>query len=451
MKNHYLISILAIVILYLQSCTDLDVRPNSAIVMPKSVDDFEQLLNNESVTLTAALPTLHADEFLAPDSAAWQYWPSLTQRNAYIWKRDLYEGENNIPDWNEIYKGIFYCNSVLDNVDKVTNNEDRNRLKGWALFARAYLLYDLVINFAPGYDPSTADETLGIPLKLSANIDDIQPRATLNACYDQIFKDLELVGALIDQQIPAGNRNRPSTTAVHAFLARIYLQIGDYAKAEDHANRALSLFNTLTDFNVLDTATNNPFIYNTPETIYFSRQVYGYMTYGVDAFYEINPELFDLYHTNDLRRKIYFRSQPNNRIEIKPINTFAGQPFTGLAVDELYLIQAECLARRGDVSGAMLVLNTMMETRYATDSFTPMSASHAEEALEQVFIERRRALVYRNLRWQDLKRFNREGYNISLTRTLGGSTYTLPSNDSRYVFPIPADEVAQSGIRQNER
>ena len=451
MKTQYVLSLFAMVILNFQSCTDLDIRPDSAIVTPQSADDFEQLLNHESVTLAVALPTLHADEYVAPDYAAWQYWPRLTQRNAYIWKPDLYEGEQDVPDWNKIYEGVFYCNSVLDNVGKLTNIHDRNYLEGWALFARAYLLYDLVVNFAPAYDPATADVTLGIPLKLSADIDDIQPRATLQACYDQIFNDLELAAELIKQPVPSGNRNRPSTTAVHALLARIYLQLGDYHSAEKHANQAISLYDTLIDFNILDAGSNNPFKDYSVEIIYFSQQVYGYLTDGNLPYYSIDPKLVALYDTNDIRRQVYFGENGKDNFWIKTINAFTGRPFTGLATDELYLIQAECLARKGDVREAMTALNAVLETRYKKGAFIPVSTLDSTEALNQILLERRRALVYRCLRWQDLKRLNREGYNITLSRTLNGSTYTLPPNDSRYVFPIPIDEIGRSGIQQNER
>src|SRR5690606_5143170 len=160
--------------------------------------------------------------------------------------------------------------------------------------------------------------------------------------------DALLAETLIEQPVPSGNRNRPSKAAVYAFLARLYLGIGDYAKAEEYAERTLSLFDELTDFNTLDTLSANPFTYNSAETIYFSRQVYGYITNGNLPFYHINPELLSLYEAGDLRRHLYFVANNTGGFWIKPINTFVGLPFTGLAVDEMYLIKAECLARRND-------------------------------------------------------------------------------------------------------
>ena len=126
-------------------------------------------------------------------------------------------------------------------------------------------------------------------------------------------------------------------------------------------------------------------------------------------------------------------------------------PFTGLAVDELYLIKAECLARVGEVGEAMKVLNSLLVYRFPPDKFEPLQATDAADALATILLERRKTLVYRALRWDDLKRLNKEGANITLTRVLDGEVFTLPPNDPRYVFNIPDDEIAASGITQNRR
>src|SRR5690606_39201179 len=229
------------------------------------------------------------------------------------------------------------------------------------------------------------------------------------------------------------------------------LGMGNYTEAEEYATKSLDTYNVLTDHNTLDTLAMSPFTYNTAETIYFSRQVYGYITNANLPYYHVNPELVNLFHPDDLRRKLYFSSSTEGRFWIKPINTFTGLPFTGLAVDEMYLIKAECLARRGDPDGALALLNTLLESRFTAGKFRPVAKDDGYDILDLVLTERRRSLIYRCQRWEDLKRLNREGYNITLRRELNGDVYELPPNDLRYVFPIPDDEIAHSGIQQNIR
>ncbi|HEY0177744.1 MAG TPA: RagB/SusD family nutrient uptake outer membrane protein, partial [Pedobacter sp.] len=71
--------------------------------------------------------------------------------------------------------------------------------------------------------------------------------------------------------------------------------------------------------------------------------------------------------------------------------------------------------------------------------------------LRIVLQERRKELIMRGIRWMDIKRLNKEGANITLTRKLNGNVYTLPANDLRFALPIPDDVIAFSGMKQNLR
>ena len=125
--------------------------------------------------------------------------------------------------------------------------------------------------------------------------------------------------------------------------------------------------------------------------------------------------------------------------------------FSGLATDELFLIKAECLARAGNASGALSTLNDLLRARYAQGTFVDLHADDPQQALRLVLQERRKELVFRGIRWSDLRRLNKEGAGIVLTRLLNGKTYTLPANSNKYTLPIPPDEIALNGIEQNPR
>jgi len=66
--------------------------------------------------------------------------------------------------------------------------------------------------------------------------------------------------------------------------------------------------------------------------------------------------------------------------------------------------------------------------------------------------ERRKELLFRGLRWTDLRRLNLDPrFAVTLARNVSGQIYSLPPEDPRYAWPIPDDEIQASGIPQNPR
>ncbi|RYF12786.1 MAG: RagB/SusD family nutrient uptake outer membrane protein [Flavobacteriales bacterium] len=445
--------------LVLASCNKsdfLDKKPNISITTPSTLKDFQLLLENTNIMgYTSALPQMGSDDyFLSYDDYK---ITSSTERNSYIWAKGIYNGDEDIQDWNSLYKQILYANTVLDGLEKSNDNATNlgQYLGGWARFYRAYAYYDLARTFCKSYNSASANTDLGVPIKLSGAIDNLEKRATLQKTYDQILSDLALAENVLPNERAALNPNRPSKVSLYAFLARIYLDMGNYPKALENSNKCLSLHNKLINYNTLSTTSRNPFTNTNDEMLFANNTVIAY-SYLTGAFQfnssKIEPTLYNLYSTNDLRRSIYFISYGDGTFNKKRMLATGNYPFTGLSTNEIYLIKAECLARNNSTSEAMDVLNSLLITRFKTaPAYVPLTASSPSEALSTILLERRKELIWRGLRWHDLKRLNRDGANITLTRVLNGITYTLPPNDPRWVYPIPDDEIALSGIQQNER
>ncbi|WP_316820672.1 RagB/SusD family nutrient uptake outer membrane protein [Pedobacter gandavensis] len=439
----------------------LDKKPSTNLIVPKTLKDFQQLLDNYQTFIQTGvvLPQLASDEYTL-SYQNWQVLANATERNSYIWASDIYQGESGEYNWNPVYTQIFYANSILEGLAKselLASTEGR-ALKGAALFIRAIGFYDLTRNYCKAYDAKTAHTDLGIPLRLKAGIDYIQQRSTLQESLDQILNDLSVAENLLPSVRSSENLNRPTRIAVYALLARIYLDMRDYVNAERFSDKCLSLYSKITDYNLISKTASIPFtIINNDELIYISTTGIDYdEIIGAGSDYSrINQDLISLYSGNDLRLQLYFSKLTDGSYNLK--RSYAGNatgfyPFFGLATDEVYLIKAECLARRNEVSASMDVLNALLIKRFHNSSpYVPVVSNSASEALSKVLIERRKELVWRGLRWFDLKRLNKEGANITLTRTLNGVTYTLPPNDLRWVFPIYPAEVALSGIVQNPR
>ncbi len=111
-------------------------------------------------------------------------------------------------------------------------------------------------------------------------------------------------------------------------------------------------------------------------------------------------------------------------------------------MDELYLVRAESYARAGNATAAMADLNTLLRTRWQAGTYTDMVAASPDDALAKILPERRKELLFRNIRWADLKRLNKDTrFAVTLSRTVNGTTYTLPPNDLRYQVLLPEDAV----------
>ncbi|WP_353196687.1 RagB/SusD family nutrient uptake outer membrane protein [Parapedobacter defluvii] len=435
----------------------LDKKPAANILIPNTLEDLRGLLENKGIfNNTPGLPQISADEYFIVDDAAFSALIDPVTRNAYTWAADIYEGATNIPDWNVPYTQIFYANSVLDILEKSDfhDREEAGFIKGWALFARGYAYYNLVQNFGALFDPSNP-MALGVPLRLSPDVDRIAPRATVSENYQQIFKDLAQAASLLAGPPEHLHRNRPSKAAAYALLSRIYLSLNDFGNAEKYADSTLMLYSTLIDYNTVDVAAATPFSNNTLEVIYFSTQSGSYPEtsgYNLRPAIGVDPDLINKYDVNDLRLQIYFLKNTLGNYNVKRgYIGVAVYPSTGLATDEIYLIKAECQARRGDNDGALRTMDTLLEKRYKTGEYVPLKFESAAATLDRILWERRKELVWRGLRWTDIKRLNAIGANITLIRNIGGKEYTLAPGSPRYVFPIPDDEIVLSKIQQNDR
>jgi len=99
----------------------------------------------------------------------------------------------------------------------------------------------------------------------------------------------------------------------------------------------------------------------------------------------------------------------------------------------------------------MATLNKLLITRWKTGTFIPFTANNSQEALSTILKERRKELLMRDLRWQDIKRLNKEGANISIKRIIDSKTYELPPNSSKFALPLPAYIIKMTGMPQNPR
>lgn len=437
----------------------LEERADKSIVVPSTLADLQALLDNSGYMngnnlISGVLPDMgeNATDDYYLKEAVWNTM-FIPYKNSYVWNKDIFEGVSISDDWNRPYKVVFYANTVLDIMEGMTPNDSEkieyDNIKGSALFHRANAFFHLAQVFAKPYDIATADNDLGIPLRLTSDFNINTSRATVTETYGQIIEDLKTAeGLLPDQPL---YKTRPSKAAVYGLNARMYLVMGDYSKALDNAEKCLEIQNSLIDLNTVNVNANLPFVRFGPEVIFDASILSGVALLS----HIVSPDLYESYGNNDLRKTAYFRVI-SGELKFKGSYTRSQYVlFGGLATDEMYLIKSECLARADKIDLAMVTLQTLLESKYTKhngiSTFVPYTPTDKNDALDVIFAERRKELPFRGLRWMDLRRLNLQGKNIVLRRQMGGQEYILEPNSERYTYPIPEYVIIASGIEQNPR
>ncbi len=434
------------VILFCCSCKKmdnwLDVKSKNSDVILNSVADYQSLLDN-----TAVMNTTPGIDIVASDNIQLLENTALTaglpaERNAYIWKEDIYEGAIGVGtgDWTVPYRAIAYANIALEGMDKLTQTSaERDNVRGSALFYRGFHYYQLLQLYAPPYKDG-ANEPCVLPLRDVSDVGVSGTLSTVEDCYNQVITDLNAALALLPL-VPA-NKTRPSRLAVLAMLAKVYLLMEKYEQAKDYVERYLENQSELLDFSTLNTAATLPFPtldIGNKEVIFYA----GPISYSLLSFgnLRVNESLYSSYQANDLRKAAFFRLNADGTKSFKGRYTGTVGLFSGLATNEILLIKAECLARTGKWKEGADLLNTLCGKRYK--NYSPVVDETDEAALQRILEERNKELVFTGTcRWEDLRRLNKDPrFAKSLTRKLAGSVYTLPPNDPRYTFPVIPQEL----------
>lgn len=446
--SHYSRAFLLLGFLAMTSCKkQLDEKSSSALQVPSSAADFQALMDN-TTRLSQVWPyagIAGSDEALV-STAGWTS-TSLTERNAYLWERNVF---NDLPrnDWSLPYSAIFYANVVLEGVSRYgQNTAEWNQIKAQAAFFRGYAYYQLSQQFCKPYDPGTAGADPGLVLRGSSDLNERSVRSTVAQTYDRIIGDLRT--ALPFLPLTALVKTRPNKAAAYAMLARTYLSMGSYDQAGAYADSSLRLQAGLIDYNTIVPGPGQPFTRFNEEVLLHTISVPVNLL--LPPRLTVDTNLYASYEDEDLRKSLFFKpAAGTNRFSFNGSYDGSVNLFNGPATDEMYLIRAEASARSGKISAALDDLNTLRINRYRKASYTPLTGLTQAQALSLVLLERRKELLLRGLRWTDLRRLNREpALAVTLKKIINGKTYELPPGDPRYTWPIPEQVISDTGIAQN--
>ena len=380
----------------------------------------------------------------------------------------FHDASTEDSEWEGSYSSSTRTNYILRVLGDINSEVSiAKQYKAEALTHRAFAYFWLVNIFGHHYGLPVASEAgSGIPILLAyADQSESLERASVNQVYELIVSDLTTAIPLLKASRPFVDRINKS--AAQAILARVYLHMGDYEKALEQANAALSKNSSLIDYNDFDPIGSRTYIpksIDNPEFLFF-RQTYptsagSYPGFGVGRFSESLVAAYtDM--DNDLRISKHVSTYPD---ETDPAKTVYNYAYTnsssyryaspGVTVPELLLIKAEALARTGDKDDAMTAVNTLRAKRFdaavvAADGHL-LTASDQADAIQKVIDERRREFHVTGMRFFDIKRLNAL-HNAGISLTRGGVTWGPNSINWAVPIGVRVIETSNGQIKQNTR
>ncbi|HEY4652365.1 MAG TPA: RagB/SusD family nutrient uptake outer membrane protein [Pontibacter sp.] len=379
------------------------------------------------------------------------------------------------------YKLIANANMIIANIDNADGPEaDKKAIKGQALAYRAWAHHQLVQIFAERYKETGDNKQLGVPLMLINTIEG-QPRATVEEVYKQINSDLDAAIALLPETRNA--KSHININVAKGMKARVALTMGKWDEAAKLAKEARTGSNMkLESGTELMAGFNNV---STPGWMWGTAQVQDQTTYFYSFFAymsvnfnssnirqnpkAINSKLYAEIEDTDLRKQwwvpkpITIRDE-NNKIVGRDVGgiripgTYSVFPYmnrkfisaggTGssigdvpyMRVAEMYLIEAEALARLGQDGPAAQVLYDFAVTR---DPDYELSTNTGQDLIDEIMIQRRIELWGEGFRFLDLKRTNsaldRSGANH--VSTVVGDAIKIPAGDKQWQWLFPRREL----------
>ncbi len=436
----------------------------SAEVAIQSVEDLELALVGAYATLRSGslyreamvyLPDILADNMRIGPTNGGRF---RTQTN---W---LYTAGNDIGVWAAAYTLIFRANTVINNAEQFEDGPYKNRIVGQAYALRAFGHFDLLRYYGQEYNRNST--RLGVPVVKFFEIG-TPPRATVAEVYDQVFEDLGTARTMlgdVDKDIQETGPYFMDQRAVTALLARVSLYAEEWEDAADYASQVIST-NSLAGIGEYpgiwrEDDLNDEILFG----VLFATRDEGTLGSRLyDAVLDI-PQQFtytaslgDLYDkTNDIRFSTFVlenttTSSDDVYLTIKYLGRGGENGLNNakvLRVSEMYLIRAEAYTNiPGRDTDALADLNALRDSRIS--AYVPENLS-GDALKEAIRVERRKELVAEGHRWFDLRRTNE---SIARGTDCRGITLncTLPTGDSRFIYPIPQDEIlANPNMKQND-
>lgn len=372
--------------------------------------------------------------------------------------------------WVFCYNEIYNCSLTIEGIKNTTSLlPNKNQWIGEALFIRAFLYFNLVNLYGD------------VPLAITSDyrVNSTLSRSPKSEVYKQIVSDLEEAKLLLSDQYRNASsavttdRIRPNRAAVTALLARVYLFMQDWPKAEEQAS---ILIDNKTDF--LLPPLSQVFLSSSKETIWSlvleptSAEPYvdDITTYGHNvpavmplgktlrdyAAAAMSNSLYNAFETGDQRLVNWGSTAVTTAVSPAQPEVYhliskyksainRAEDIIVFRLAEQYLIRAEARAKQNKFTGTGSAKDDLDAVRTRA-GLSGTTASSAADMFAAIAKERRSELFSEmGHRFFDLKRTGAIDGVMAIEAPLKAGTWS----SQRQIWPIPtADIFANPNLTQ---
>jgi starch-binding outer membrane protein, SusD/RagB family len=374
------------------------------------------------------------------------------------------------------FRMIGNANLAIQNIDNASGTQDeRDRIKGEALALRGFAYFNLVQLYGKRYNAAARPNAQpAVPLVLEPTTQGLA-RASVEEVYTQINKDLTQAATLLKSA--RTTKAHINTEVAKGLLARVALAQQNWADAARYASEARKGFALMSEAQYQEgfAEINNPewmwgFDHLEDQSEFFGA-FHSYISSNYNSSVNrqtpkaINSVLYERIPATDVRSKMWVKAPTAANSIVAPgglrvpymVQKFRlpGTPSTSAMGDipymraaEMFLIEAEALARQGKDAEAAKVLFDLVKTRNAA---YVLSANTGAALIEEIMFNRRIELWGEGFRFTDLKRLNqplnRNGANHNPAVAV---IFDVPAGDVQWEFLIPRRELdANKAMVQN--
>jgi len=430
-------------------------------------------------------------------------------RSFLQWNSHTQATSNDVTyPWWFYYNVIGSANNIINAAADLQESEDLNNILGQCYTYRAWAHFNLVRFFAKPYMTGNPSSDPGVPIMLATEPPyEGLARNTVQEVYNQITADLTTAISHFANASDRPNISHLNVDVAKGVAARVYLTIGDWSNAAKFANEARQGYSLMSEaqyksgFNSVDN----------PEWMWGSKMIQDQTAYYWSYFYYtsnnfngsqnrsnpkfINHELYDMISDTDYRKDLFLKDCPStfddwdkgenagrytseeeydaaveeyrvivnnssrhNMVPYLHIKlsqsdgpTISPMDVLHMRASEMYLIEAEALARQGQDGSAQDVLYALVSER---DAGYTKSTNTGQALVDEILVQRRIELFLEGHRRFDMLRNDEE---LDLTNSganpdlyLDGFKQAKPSVNDDWLFQIPQREIdANPNMVQN--